>query len=104
MKTGIMTHQDKFKKLHVQVKRILIAENMNNSYNGNDESNDTQPVRYKIYGWVVLELFPRKHMVHVLTHSKSRNDLYSTSIIVKTLWFIIYMYMYTSRVFQTSNL
>jgi len=65
MKTGIMTHQDQFKKLHVQVKRQLIAENMNNSYNGNDESNDTQPVRYKIhvYGWVVLELFPRKHMV-----------------------------------------
>ena len=43
MKTGIMTHQDKFKKLHVQVNRQLIAENMNNSYNGNDESNDTQP-------------------------------------------------------------
>jgi len=69
MKTGIMTQMDNFKKLHVQVKRILIEENMNNSYNGKDESNDTQPVRYKIHGWVVLELFLRKHMVHVLTHS-----------------------------------
>ena len=62
-----MTHQDNFKKL--QVKRKLITENMNNSHNGNDESNDTQPVRYKIHGWVVLELFLRKHMAYVLRHS-----------------------------------
>ena len=62
-----MTQQDNFKKL--QVNRKLIAENMNNSFNGNDESNDTQLVRYKIHGWLVLELFLRKHMAHVLRHS-----------------------------------